>query len=91
MKAEIKYVMQFLPHPWDKKRREEGLKLWCLCKMVVPVSSRIDAFEAVEPLAIFNRDSEALTFQEHCMAGGSVEPCKIFERDMGEWERIAKD
>lgn len=91
MMAEIKYVMQFLPRPWDKEKRKEGMKIWCLCKMVEPVSNRVGAFVALETIAIFDSDSEALTFQEHCMGGGSVEPCKIFEHDMGEWERIAKE
>lgn len=61
MTAKIIYTMEYLPHPFDTKRRSEGEHAWCLCKQVIPEIGR-ETFEAV---AIFNFDSEAQLFQNH--------------------------
>jgi hypothetical protein len=62
MIATITYRMDYVPHPWDAKRRKEGTKAWCLMKVVTAESGQTADYEAV---AIFNFDSEAELFQGH--------------------------
>jgi len=64
--ATITYEMVFVPHPWDCVLRAQGVRAWCLFKIVKPEVGP----KTQEPVAIFNMDSEAMTFQGHIMAAG---------------------
>lgn len=62
MKAEIRYGIREMLHPWNEKSRKEGMKIMCLVKITYPQVG----YETLEPVAIFNLDSEAIAFQGHC-------------------------
>lgn len=66
MTAKIAYRMVYLPHPFDGTQRQRGVEAWCLVKVTRPEFGR----ETQEPVAIFNLDSEAETFQGHVHAAG---------------------
>ncbi len=66
MNATISYAMEFIPHPWDSEQRKRGVQAWCLVKTVKPEVGE----KTWEPVAIFNLDSEANTFQGHVFATG---------------------
>ena len=66
MTATVTYKMEFLPHPWNEKSRADGMKAWCLVKIVTPEHGA----RTSETVAIFNWDSEAETFQGHVYAAG---------------------
>lgn len=58
MRATISYALRNIPHPWNDKQRANGVKAWCLVKVVKPELGN----ETWETVAIFNLDSEAETF-----------------------------
>jgi hypothetical protein len=64
MKAKITYRMARIVHPWDANRRKEMEEAWCLMKTVTPEYGN----PTEEPVALFNLDSEAITFQGHLLA-----------------------
>jgi hypothetical protein len=85
--AEIQYKMVYMLDPWNEERRKAGQKWWYLCKLVEPELGT-DAFATtIEPVAEFNRDSDAALFQAHLFKGGDVniddrqrELCESYER-----------
>ncbi len=66
MKATIAYQLQYIPHPYDAKARERGTKAWCLVRVTRPELGN----STHVPVAMFNFDSEAETFQAHVFAEG---------------------
>ena len=64
MKATITYKVDNVLYPWDEKRRQSGETVWCLVKVITPEYGRV----IEDPVAIFNLDSEAKTFQGHIFA-----------------------
>lgn len=71
MKVDLMYSIHCLPHPWDSVMREQGVKVFCLCKEVrLPVEEGHARGKQVlwEPVAIFNRDSDGSLFEEFCWA-----------------------
>lgn len=64
MKATVTYRVGFIPYPFDEKRRKAGDEIWALIKVVTPEMGKITE----EPVAVFNLDSEARTFQGHVIA-----------------------
>ena len=66
MNATITYRMEYLPHPWNEKRRSRGTRAWCLVKVVTPAVGP----KSAEPVAIFDWDSEAERFMGHVFALG---------------------
>lgn len=64
MKATITYRVGRIPHPYDDKRAAKGEYAWCLIKVITPVMGEVTE----EPVAMFNLDSEARTFQGHVLA-----------------------
>lgn len=87
MKANVTYRMGYIPHPWDEKRRREGIELWCLIKVITPEIG--NGTEVA--VAAFNLDSEAETFQGNVYAEGldgklvsiSSDQRVMFERRLG--------
>lgn len=67
MKSQIKYVMEYLPHPWDEKMRAKGEKIWCLVEVIVPEVGP----KTSNPVAIFNYGSDAERFQGHVLTSGN--------------------
>lgn len=61
MQAIISYKIDNILHPWNKERRQSGGTAWCLVKVTKPEYGQT----IEEPVAIFNLDSEAQTFQGH--------------------------
>jgi len=80
MIATIRYKMAYLPHPWNTGSRAEGEKAWCLVKVVKPEHGATTE----EPVAIFNWDSEAETFQGHVYAAGLDGKLIDIDRDVRE-------
>lgn len=66
MNATITYEMAFVPHPWNQVRRAEGVKAWCLVRVTTPEHGP----RTEETVAVFDMDSEAMTFQGHILAAG---------------------
>lgn len=66
MEATISYHVQNLPHPWDESMRARRVTAWCLVRRTTPEYGETTSV----PVAIFDRDSEALTFQGHVLAAG---------------------
>jgi hypothetical protein len=67
MKAEIKYTIEYIPHPWNEKLRGLGEKAWCLVENTIPeIGPKNSA-----PIAIFNYSSDAERFQGHVLASGN--------------------
>lgn len=66
MKATITYRVEWHPHPWDAKQRARGVNAWCLVMVTTPEVGP----KTVEPVAIFNFDSEAERFMGHVFASG---------------------
>lgn len=65
MNAKITYEMRRVPHPFDKKMRDNNIEAWCLFEVITPAAGpRIYG----EPIAIFNLDSQAERFQGHVFA-----------------------
>ena len=80
MKATIIYMMQNIPHPWDNKMCKAGIMCWCLVKITIPeIGNRTS-----EPVAMFNYDSEAETFQGHVYAMDLDEKLVTIDRDCRE-------
>lgn len=67
MNAKVTYEMSNQPHPWSEEKRKAGIKAWCLCRVTKTESGHRIGWE---PVAIFNLDSEAETFQRHIFEGG---------------------
>lgn len=66
MKATITYGVEFIPHPWNDKQREQGVKAWCIVEYMTPEQGP----RTVTPVAIFDLDSAAERFQGHVFAEG---------------------
>lgn len=82
MKATIEYSMQWMPDPFNEERRAAGGEAWVLCKVVRPDCGFVSLIEVrLEPLAVFNFDSEAKLFQRHLIEGGTVLPDTEFARN----------
>lgn len=64
MNATITYRIGSEPHPWDEKRRAQGVVAYCLIKVITPDFGP----KREEPVAIFNWDSEAEMFMGHVFA-----------------------
>ena len=79
MMAEIKYKMSYMLDPWNEERRKQGQKGWYLCKLV-ETELGIDSLSTFEPVAEFNRDSDATLFQAHLFKGGTVEIDDSYKR-----------
>jgi hypothetical protein len=63
MKAEIKYTIEYVPHPWGDKSE----KAWCLVEHTIPeIGPKNSA-----PIAIFNYSSDAERFQGHVLTSGN--------------------
>ncbi len=69
MEAKIKYVMQYIPHPWDAEKSKNGEKAYCLIREVVASKLIVSR----DPVAIFSLDSEGVFFCEEARQG----PVKI--------------
>jgi len=62
--ATITYRMENLRHPFDPNANDKGVYVWALVKVITPAHG-----ETTEtPVALFNLDSEARTFQGHVYA-----------------------
>lgn len=81
MMACIKYTVEYILHPFDKKQAALGVKAWCLVKIVEP---EIGTNMTWEPVAIFNYDSEASLFQGHVFASGTGDSVVKISRDCTE-------
>jgi hypothetical protein len=66
MHARITYKMRYLPHPWNETRRTNGVKVWCLVKVVAPEHGP----HMEHPVALFDYDLEAELFQAHVYGAG---------------------
>lgn len=64
MNARIVYKMKNIPYPWDNARRAQGVKVWALCRVVVPEFGPSTGSD-FEPIGLFNIDSEAERFMLH--------------------------
>ena len=64
MKATITYEMRYEPHPWNDGLAKQGVRAWCLVKVTRPAIGPMSS----EPVALFDRDSEAEVFQGHVLA-----------------------
>jgi hypothetical protein len=81
VRAAITYSVENLPHPFDEKQRAQGIHAWCIVKNVQPAMGIATA----EPVAYFNFDSEAKTFQGHVLAEGLDGRLVTIDRDMREF------
>ena len=68
MDAKITYAIRYVPHPYDKKQRAEGVHAWALLRVVTVAESFRPISE--ETVAIFNWDSEAEIFMTHVLSAG---------------------
>ncbi len=66
MNATITYRVDFVPHPFDPRQADKGVRAWCLLRVTQPEAGpRMTA-----AVAIFNLDSEAEAFMGHVWASG---------------------
>ncbi len=80
MKTSIHYVMVYTSTSlMDAKQREGGAQAWHLARIIT--DDDCGGLEiSREYVAIFNFDSEAVTFQRFLCGGGQVEPAReIFQ------------
>lgn len=80
MNAKITYKVAECPHPWDKKRRAEGEKAWCLIKVTTPEFGQV----LEDAVALFNWNHEATTFQGHVLAAGLNGKLVDIDKDVAE-------
>ncbi len=73
--ARIVYRMAYIPHPWDDKRRADGVNMWCLVREVYDESVSFWVIDA-KPIAMFNFDSDAEIFQKYLVDEYNVVPDK---------------
>jgi hypothetical protein len=66
MNAKILYRIEKMLHPWSHAGHERGMECWCIVKVTKPEYGNV----VVEPVAMFNLDSEAETFQAHVLSTG---------------------
>lgn len=79
MMAKITYKVASIPHPWKSEMKQGCVNCWCLIKVTTPQHGSVTE----EPVAIFNLDSEALTFQGHVMTQrGSPHPIIDIDPDV---------
>ncbi len=72
------YSVHYVEHPWDEKLRKQGVKAACLCREVrMPPEPglKVGALISWQPIALFDKDSEAVLFERFCMADSlPIEP-----------------
>ena len=66
MDATIKYRIERILHPWSHVGQQREMYCWCIVKYIEPEHGN----PIVEPVAMFNLDSEAETFQGHIYSLG---------------------
>lgn len=73
MMAKIQYRVVNIHHPWDEKLASKGITAWCLVREIVQADAEHRVLD-FKPIALFNLDSDAETFQRWLCDGGQVEP-----------------
>lgn len=80
MNATVTYLISEQPHPFDDKKRAQGVKAWCLVEVVTPEAGP----KTHTNVAMFNYASEAERFQAHVFASGLDGKLVSIDRDVKE-------
>lgn len=89
MKTSIHYRMVYTSELLSDDLRKSGANAWHIYQVIVDDDN--DLVISRQPVAIFNMDSEALTFQRFLIGGGTVEVAdEVAELQRSREQRIAE-